>query len=187
MRTPLPLKDAARLLNHGPVTLLSTAALGRRNVMAAAWVMPLDFDPPKLAVVVAQDTTTRELLDASGELVVNVPPRALADLTWSVGSTHGADLDKFQAMGIATAPASQVAAPLIEGCVAWLEARVLPRPDLARDFDLFLVEVVAAWVDDAVYRDGAFHFASDAQRTLHHQSRGRFFLTGAEVVANRLR
>ncbi|MCU0701270.1 MAG: flavin reductase family protein [Myxococcaceae bacterium] len=183
MRTPVPLKLAYRLLNHGPTTLITSAHGGRRNVMAAAWVMPLDFEPPKLAVVVASGTETRRLVDASGALVVHVPTRAQLDLTWTVGSVSGADVDKFVAYGIATAPASQVDAPLIEGCAAWLECRVLPKPDLAAELDLFVVEVLAAWADDTVFDDGAWHLTTDTQRHLHHVARGRFFLTGAPVDA----
>ena len=186
MRVPVPLRQASKLLNHGPTTLISSAAKGRRNVMAAAWVMPLDFEPPKLAVVIAGDTFTRELVDASGELVVQVPPRALVDLTWTVGSTSGSDGDKFERLGIATSPASKVGAPLIDGCLAWLEAKVIPRPDLAKDFDLFLVDVVAAWAEDGVWKDGTWHFDTDAQRSLHHVSKGHFFVTGAAVDAKRL-
>lgn len=186
MRVSVPLRQASRLLNHGPTTLISSAANGRRNVMAAAWVMPLDFDPPKLAVVIAQDTFTRELVDASGELVVQVPPKRLLDLTWTVGSSSGSEVDKFDAFHIATTPASKVGAPLIDGCLAWLEAKVLPQPALAKDFDLFLVEVVAAWADDEVWKQGAFTFSSDEQRSLHHLSKGHFFVTGDAVDAKRL-
>lgn len=187
MRVSIPLRQASKLLNHGPATLISSAANGRSNVMAAAWVMPLDFEPPKLAVVIAQDTFTRQLVDASGELVVQVPTKGLLDLTWTVGSTSGSDGDKFEALGIATSPASKVAAPLVDGCIAWLEAKVLPKPELAIDHDLFIVEVVAAWADDDVWKQGAFVFTSDEQRSLHHVSKGHFYLTGAAVDAKRLR
>lgn len=184
MRVSVPLRQAAKLLNHGPTTLITSAAGGRRNVMAAAWVMPLDYEPPKLAVVISGDSYTRELVDASGELVVQVPPRALVDLTWTVGSTSGRDADKFTAYRIPTSAASKVTAPLIDGCLAWLEAKVIPQPPaLAKDFDLFLVEVVAAWADDSVWQGGAWHFDRDEQRTLHHQSKGQFFTTGAPVEA----
>ena len=36
----VPLAKSYLLLNHGPVTLVSSAANGRSNVMAAAWAMP---------------------------------------------------------------------------------------------------------------------------------------------------
>ncbi|MFZ5442879.1 MAG: flavin reductase family protein [Myxococcota bacterium] len=186
MRVSVPLRQASKLLNHGPTTLITAAANGRRNVMAAAWVMPLDFEPPKLAVVIAQDTFTRQLIEASGELVVQVPTKKLVDLTWTVGSTSGSEQDKFAAYGIETAAAAKVAAPLVAGCIAWLEAKVIPQPALATDFDLFLVEVVAAWADDRVWRNGAWHFTDDELRSLHHVSKGHFFLTGPEVQAKQL-
>lgn len=178
-----PLKRAWKLLNHGPTTLVSAAHGGKRNVMAAAWVMPIDFEPPKVAAVIAGDTYTRELIEASGEFVLNVPPRSMADVTYAVGSETGRDVDKFTKHGLAVAPAAKVLAPLVEGCVAWLECRVLPHPDLARDYDLFLAEVVAAWADDQAFRDGEWRFARDDLRTLHHVTKGAFFVTGERIDA----
>ena len=78
-RAAIPLRHAYRLLNHGPTVLVSSAHAGQRNVMAAAWNMPLDFDPPKVAVVIDKSTLTRELVEASGEFVLAVPTRAIAD------------------------------------------------------------------------------------------------------------
>ncbi len=66
MRIPVDLPQAYRLLNHGPVTLVSSAHGGRRNVMAAAWAMPLDFEPPKVAVVIDAATYSRQLIAAAG-------------------------------------------------------------------------------------------------------------------------
>ena len=40
-RRPVPLAKAYRLLNHGPTVLVSAAHDGQRNIMAAAWAMPL--------------------------------------------------------------------------------------------------------------------------------------------------
>eukprot|EP01041_Mallomonas_annulata_P024196 gene24196-44881_t len=66
--TPVDLKHAYRLLNHGPTVLVGSAHAGRSNVMAAAWAMPLEFDTPKIAVVIDKSTLTRALVDASGVL-----------------------------------------------------------------------------------------------------------------------
>lgn len=67
------MRHAYRLLNHGPTTLVTSAHAGKRNVMAAAWVMPVDYDPPKVAAVLDGSTLTRELVDASGEFGLSVP------------------------------------------------------------------------------------------------------------------
>jgi hypothetical protein len=45
MDTQIPVEagKACLLLNHGPVTLVSSAHAGRRNVMASAWADPRHF------------------------------------------------------------------------------------------------------------------------------------------------
>lgn len=181
MRIPVPLRSASKLLNHGPTTLLTTAHAGRRNVMAAAWVMPLDFDPPKLAAVIAADTFTRELLLASGEVVVHAPTVAQATLTHAVGSVSGRETDKFAANALATSPASLVGAPLLEGCAAWLECRRVAEPAMEERYDLFVLEVVAAWADGASWDGREFRFTDPATRTIHHVAKGHFFATGDRV------
>jgi len=178
--TPIsvPLPQAYRLLNHGPTVLVCSAHAGRRNIMAAAWNMPLDFDPPKVAVVIDKTTFTRELVEASGEFVLGVPTRALADQTVAVGSASGRDADKFAQLGLEMLPASQVAAPLVLGCAGWLECRVIPERHIEQTYDLFLAEVVAAWADPAIHAEGRWQFDAPQLRTLHYVAGGRFFATG---------
>ncbi|WP_119154278.1 flavin reductase family protein [Caldimonas tepidiphila] len=182
-RAPVELAKAYRLLNHGPTVLVSAAHDGRANVMAAAWNMPLDFDPPKVAVVLDKSTFTRGLIEGSGEFVLNVPCRAQAGLTVAVGSTSGRDEDKIATLKIATAPGSVVAAPLVEDCVAWLECRRLPQPALEAAHDLFLGEVVAAWADPRAFSNGRWHFDDEALRTIHHVAGGAFMAIGEAFKA----
>ena len=175
---PVELAKSYLLLNHGPVTLVSSAAGGRRNVMAAAWAMPLDFDPPKLMLVVDRNTLSRELIEASGEFVLNIPCRAQADQILAAGSVSGRDGDKFARTGLVTRAATRIAAPLVEGCVAWLECRVLPHSDNETRHDLFIAEVLAAWADPEVFSNNRWHFPDESRRTLHYQAGGAFFATG---------
>ena len=44
-------------------------------------------------------------------------------------------------------PGAALDAPLIDGCLAWLECRVIPEPHIQRTYDLFLGEVLAASAD----------------------------------------
>lgn len=178
MRKSVDLNHAYRLINHGPVTLVSSAHDGIRNVMAAAWAMAVDFDPPKIAVVIDAATHTRRLVEASGEFALNIPCRAIAMNVLKAGSTSGRDTDKFAFAGLGHFRAEKIGAPLIEACVAWLECRVLPRPDNERRHDLFLAEVVAAQADDRVFIDGHWQFVDDELRTLHYFGGGVFAATG---------
>lgn len=181
-RLPVELSKAYRLLNHGPTVLVGSAHAARRNVMAAAWSMPLDFSPPKVAVVIDRNTLTRELVEGSGEFSLNVPARAIARETLAVGSISGRDTDKFaEGTGVRAFAGSQIAAPLIDGCIAWLECRVIPEPHNQDRYDLFLGEVVAAWADPRVFRDGHWQYTQDtpdALRSLHYIAGGNFFEIG---------
>ena len=185
MRVPVALRRAFRLLNHGPTTLVSAAHGGRSNVMAATWVMAIDFEPPKLTAVIAKDTFTRELMERSGEFVINIPCRAQVDLVYALGTTSGREGDKIARFAVPTAPASLVQAPLVEGCVAWLECKVLPEAHVQGAYDLFVAEVVAAWADDEVFIEGEWRFGDDARRTVHHLAHGVFFTTGERIQARR--
>ncbi|WP_371324949.1 flavin reductase family protein [Dechloromonas sp. ZY10] len=179
---PVELAKSYLLLNHGPVTLVSSAAGGRRNVMAAAWAMPLDFNPAKVAVVIDKATLSRELIEASGEFVLNLPCRAIAAQVLAAGSLSGRDLpagdDKLGHCGLAAEPGRAVAAPLLAGCVGWLECRVIPEAHNQQAYDLFIGEVVAAWADPAVFADGRWNFPDADRHTIHYRAGGHFFATG---------
>lgn len=182
MRVPVELRRAYRLLNHGPVVLVTASANGRTNVMPAAWVMPVDLAPPLVAAVIAEDSFTRELVDASGELALSIPPASMLDAVYAAGETSGREGDKWARIGLTPVHASRVAAPLVEGCLGWLECKVVDR-SLAERFDLLVCEAVAAWADDEVFRDGEWRFGDGDRRSVHHVAAGRFFVTGDARVA----
>jgi len=80
-----------------------------------------------------------------------------------------------------TAPGSEV--PLVGGCVGWLICKRLSEPRNEQLYDLFIGEIVAAWADERVFRDGRWHFESapDDLRTIHHVAGGQFYPTGQSV------
>lgn len=191
MREPVALAHAVRLLNHGPTVLVTAAHGGRRNVMAAAWNTPLEFDPPRVLVVIDKTTFTRGLVEASGALGLSVPCRAQADLVYTVGSTSGRELldgaDKFERFGIEALSGHTIAAPGVGGSVAWLEGRVLAEPHLQQAYDGFVVEITAAFADPRAFANGRWRSDADASlATLHHLGGGQFVCAGTPVQARRL-
>jgi len=177
MHVDLPLDKCWKMLNHGPVTLVTSAHAGKTNVMAASWAMPLDYDPPKVLLVLDSTSHTRSLVDASGEFGLQIPKRRIASQTVAVGQSSGRDVDKFAHFNLKTFSAQKIAAPMLEDCVAWLECVVIP--DATQRYDLFIAEVVAAYVDQTVFHDNEWDFGSDPlERTMHYISNGEFFATG---------
>ena len=79
--------------------------------------MPVEFTPPRVAVVIDKQTFTRELVTASGAFGLCIQGAALVDLTYAVGSTSGRDGDKFAHHGIVAKTGSVLGVPLHAGGV----------------------------------------------------------------------
>ncbi len=190
--TPVPLDQASRLLNHGPTVLVTSAAGGKRNIMSAAWSMPVEFKPPRIAVVIDKNTYTRELVMASGHVGLCIPGAAFADKAYAVGSTSGRDLhgkDKFDAYAIPVVQGPILGLPLVEeGVAAWLECRLIPERHTEEAYDTCFVEVVSAAADPRVFAHGHWTFdgGNEDLHTLHHLGAGVFVCAGRTVRAQLL-
>ena len=181
----VPLNKAYLLLNHGPSTLVTSEHDGVANVMAAAWVMPLDFDPPKLMLVLDRNTWSRHLVEGSGAFVIQLPTRQQAELTLAVGSSNGGEANKFKQLNIRTSRAQKIEAPIVDGCVAYLECQVIREPHNQEKYDLFIAEIVAAYADERAFSNGRWHFSDDDLRTIPYQAGGAFFATGEAFQVSR--
>ena len=166
----MPLAKAYQLLEPGPVVLLTTAAGGKANVMTMSWHMMVDFEPPLVACVVSTGDHSFAALRKSKECVIAIPSVEIADLVVKIGNCSGRDVDKFAAFGLAAKKAERVAAPLLPQCFANLECRVV-ETRLVDKYNLFILEVVKAWVDPK--RRNA--------KTIHHRGYGTFVVDG-EVI-----
>lgn len=177
----VPLEKAYRLINHGPTVLVSAQYEETRNVMAAAWACALDFSPPKVTVVLDKIAKTRELVERSGLFMIQVPTVAQLQLTRDVGSASlQEDPQKLAHSGVELFSISGHDVPFVTGCSAWLACKLLPEPHNQSTYDLFIGEVVGAWADTRVFRDGHWHFESADPdfRSLHYIAGGHFYAIG---------
>jgi len=166
----LPLSKVYQLLEPGPVVLLTTTRRGRANVMTMSWHMMVEFEPPQLACVVSNANYSFAALRASRECVIAIPPAGLAEKVVQVGNSSGRTVDKFQAFGLTSLPAECVAPPLVAECFANLECKVTDTR-LVNPYNIFILEVVKAWVDPAQKR----------AKTIHHQGYGSFVVDGRTI------
>lgn len=181
----VPLDKAYRLLNHGPVVLVSARHNGIDDVMAASWACALDFDPPKLSIVLDGRTRTRELIEPTGRFIVQVPTAAQAHMTHTVGtvSLHDDD-DKLRKADVELFAMESHDIPFVAGCSAWLACRVIPEAHIQTQYDLFIAEIVDAWADSRVFRDGHWMYetADPAFRSLHYIAGGHFYAIGEAIT-----
>jgi flavin reductase (DIM6/NTAB) family NADH-FMN oxidoreductase RutF len=167
----LPLSQVYRLLEPGPVVLLTTARKRKANVMAMSWHMMVDFEPPIVGCVVSNRNYSFQALKVTKECVINIPTVDLAAAVVGCGNTSGRTLDKFEAFGLTAIKASRVSAPLIEECYASLECRVVDTRSVTR-YNLFILQVLRAWCDRSVKHP----------RTIHHLGYGSFMVAGRRIT-----
>ena len=166
----LPLSNVYKLLEPGPVVLLTTAHRGRTNVMAMSWHMMVEFEPPLVACVVSNADYSFAALRATKECVIAIPALELANKVVEVGNCSGRDVAKFERFGLTPVPAERVAPPLVAECFANLECKVVDTR-LVNKFNLFILEVVRAWIDPA----------QKNPKTIHHHGYGSFAVDGEMI------
>jgi len=167
MKKTFPLSEVYRLLEPGPVVLLTTIRAGRANVMPMSWHLMMEFTPPLVGCVVSNGNYSFASLKKSRECVINIPTVELAKTVVACGNTSGQSVDKFKKFGLTPVVAACVKAPLIAECYASLECKVVDMK-LVTKYNFFVLEVVQAWIDPTQKKP----------RTIHHQGEGEFMLPG---------
>lgn len=180
-RISVPLEKSYKIFNHGPVSIVTSSYAGQHNVMSASWCMPVDFSPAKVAVVIDNTTLTRELVNASGEFGLQFPMRKIAQQTLDVGSTSGRDCNKFERFQLNTFRANEIAAPMLEDCIGWLECKVIRQE--SEKFDVIIGEVISAYADAEQFINDRWQFSDDPQkRSIHYVAGGEFYATGDKFI-----
>ena len=124
---------------------------------------------------------TRELIEKSGYFVIQIPTAAQIELTYGVGHRSlNDDPDKLAHCGVTLFDMAGHDLPFVRGCSAWMACRLVPEPYNQQTYDLFIGEVVGAWADTRVFRDGHWHFetADPSLRSLHYVAGGHFYAIG---------
>lgn len=161
-------RQAPRLLEPGPLVLVSSLYRAQPNLMTAAWLLPLGFGPARVAVAIHPARLTHEFISRSESFALNIPTLDLLSAVHRCGMESGRDADKFATSGLTPADAQEIEAPLVEECVAHIECGLVERLSLA-DHDLFVGEVLAVSVLEDAFSD---RWRLDAEVNLLHHIAG---------------
>lgn len=176
----IDLEGCLRLLEPGPITLLTSQYRGQPNVMAAAWLCPASYRPPMIAVAISPLTNTHYLISRSQEFVVNIPPRPLAEQVLICGRHSGRDVDKFVRAGLTAVDGRRVTVPWVDECLAHLECGVVDARDLG-DHTLFLGEIVGAWAEEEAFVE-LWQLESEELSPLQHLGGPTFAVLGGRFT-----
>lgn len=165
-----PVSEVRRYLEPGPIVLVSSFWSGKSNIMTMGWHTVMEFSPSLVGCVISSGNHSFEMVQRSGECVINVPTTALTAEVVGIGNMSGADIDKFAHFKLTAEEAEAVKAPLIAECHANLECRMVDD-SLVGKYNFFIFEVVKA------------HAAPKPKypETLHYTGDGVFMVSGKMI------
>ncbi len=142
--------DARRMLNCGPLAIVTTSWRAMTNAAPIAWTTPLSMAPPLVGCVIHPHRHTADMIRFSEEFAINIAgPRLLKQAAF-LGSQTGLNNNKLESSALEAFGAMRIDAPLIEGCLAWIECGlrdVIPTGD----HTLFVGEVLRVQALDEAY------------------------------------
>ena len=151
------------LISPRPIAWVSSLAPdGTPNLAPFSFFNAFSFDPPTIGIGpgsrsgVNKDTLSN--IKASGEFVVNLVDRRLAERANACSGEWGPSVDEWEVVGLESAPSSVVAPRRVEQAPAALECKVrqvieLGEPDRASN-NLVIAWVVHVHVVEGGYVDG---------------------------------
>jgi flavin reductase (DIM6/NTAB) family NADH-FMN oxidoreductase RutF len=165
-----PVAEIRRLLEPGPIVLVSSGWKDETNIMTMGWHTVLDFVPSLIGCMITAENHSFDLIKRSGECVINIPELHMADTVVDIGNCSGREVNKFEKFNLTKEKASLVKAPLIVECYAHLECR-LHDSKMVNDYNFFIFEVVKA------------HAPSSPKypKTIHYRGNGQFMVSGKSV------
>jgi len=127
--------------------LVTVDEAGKPNAMPAGWCTFCSGDPVMMAVSVAFERYTHELMENSREFVLALPNQEQKEAVYYCGTNSGRDVDKFEETKLGVTPGIEVEVPLIKDSVACYECRKAGSLDTG-DHTIYVGEVVAAHVSE---------------------------------------
>ena len=129
-----------------PVMVTCRDENGNDNVMTAAWAGTICSDPVMVSVSIRKERYSHDIIERTGEFVINLTTEQTAWAADYVGVRSGRDEDKFQAAHLHKSPSQNVKCPGIEESPVSLECRVEQVLRLGTH-DMFIGRVLSTDVD----------------------------------------
>jgi len=165
------------LLAPLPTVMVSCGSMEESNILTVAWTGIINSNPPMTYISVQPKRHSHDIIEKSGEFVINLVPHSLVKAMDFCGVRSGRDIDKFEAQGLTREEADTVSAPLIAESPVNIECRV---KDIVRmpSHDMFMAEITAVHVDEKyVDENGAYDFGAMDLVAFNH---GKYYRLAAE-------
>ena len=159
------------MLNPVPAVMVSC---GNRkpNIITIAWTGIVNSNPPMTYISVRKERYSHNIIENTGEFVINLCSEELAFATDFCGVRSGRDTDKFKEMKLTPERAEIVRCPMIKESPVNIECRVREIIELG-SHDMFIADILKVHVDEQ-YIDRSGRIRLD-QASLVAYNHGEYF------------
>lgn len=162
-----------------PAVLITVAdKQGKPNIFTVAWTGTVCSDPPMVSISVRPTRYSHQLIEDTGEFVINLTTKKLVYAVDYCGVKSGRDTDKFKDMHLNIMAADKVKAPLLKESPVNIECIVKQTLRLGTH-DMYVAEVAAVHADE-VYMDKKGCFILDKAEPIAY-SHGGYFALGEKL------
>lgn len=162
-----------------PAVLVTVADKeGKTNIFTVAWAGTVCSDPPMVSISVRPERYSHQMIEDTGEFVINLTTKKLVHAVDYCGVKSGRDTDKFKDMHLNTLPADKVKAPLLRESPINIEC-IVKRTLRLGTHDMYVAEVAAVHADEA-YMDKKGRFMLDRAEPIAY-SHGGYFALGEKL------
>lgn len=152
VKKAVPVSKALRLINNGPVVMVSSILNEKPNILTLSWCTPLSRDPMLVGIAIGTNNYSHDMILKTREFVINIPHSGMLEKIVNCGKISGKEKDKFKELKLTPKEASYVAAPIIAECIGHIECRVRDIIPVG-DHSLFVARVVAASAEEEYFDD----------------------------------
>lgn len=167
MRRPVDMSLIYKLLNPGPVVLVSSLLKGRRGITPIAWHMPISDDPPVIALEIWKGHFIYKAIEATGDFVINIPSSDMVDVVRSLGSVSAAKVDKFAKYNLRPEAAKKVKSPRLKAAIAVIECKLARDERLFKKYGIVIGKAVYAEAEESVFSD-RWHPEKSGPKIMQH-------------------
>lgn len=162
-----------------PVVMVSCNRKGEKpNIVTVAWTGTICSDPAMVSISVRPERYSHDIIDETGEFVINLVTKDLTYATDYCGVRSGRDVDKFKEMNLTPLPSKMIDAVGIEESPVNIECKVVEVKKLG-SHDMFIAEVVNVTVDDRYMGENNKFNLNDSDLVAY--SHGEYFTLGEKI------
>ena len=134
------------MLNPVPAVMVSCGSR-KPNIITIAWTGIVNSNPPMTYISVRKERYSHNIIENTGEFVINLCSEELAFATDFCGVRSGRDTDKFKEMKLTPERAEIVSCPMIKESPVNIECRVREIIELG-SHDMFIADILKVHVDE---------------------------------------